>query len=185
MHTRTTTGCSRSFTALAHVAAAAHSSNEFSASKLQAFNIWIGSIANAMNEAELERRGIATVVCAARGLMTVQPCTDDSHTHRYASLELADSPNQVLVTPELDEALAIIDPHGAPVLVFCAQGRSRSVAVVAAALMRRAHMSRAEALDAIYAVRPSAQINLGFFIQLASLASAASAAPVDDSSAPR
>jgi len=131
-----------------------------------------------MDEAELERRGIAAVVCAARGLMTVEPCTDTDHVvHRYATLDLADSPTAALVTPELDEALLLIDPRGPPVLVFCVQGRSRSVAVVAAALMRRANMSRTEALEAIYAVRPSAQINLGFFVQLGLLPLPGSVSP--------
>jgi len=56
------------------------------------------------------------------------------------------------------------------VLVHCFQGKSRSVTVVAGYLMMHHGYSFEDALDTIRKVRPCAQPNLGFAMQLRKLA---------------
>ena len=69
----------------------------------------------------------------------------------------------------LEGAVAYLDAaltSGGRVCAFCHDGRSTAPAVVAFYLMRRRQMSLAAALDAIYAARPDAQPNVGFWQRL-------------------
>ena len=82
------------------------------------------------------------------------PVADDVHAPLHEHLEGA--------VAYLDAALT----SGGRVCAFCHDGRSTAPAVVAFYLMRRRQMSLAAALDAIYAVRPDAQPNVGFWQRL-------------------
>ena len=133
--------------------------------------LWIGAVSDAIDEEQLRAHGITTLVCVARGLLKVSPCPLNAHrgSHRYALLSLVDSPEETLFTPILEELFRFLDEAlrtGGEILVFCVKGQSRSVAVVAAYLMRRFGMSRSEALGVIYSARKQAQVSLSFFAQL-------------------
>ncbi|XP_043696799.1 dual specificity protein phosphatase 1-like isoform X2 [Telopea speciosissima] len=68
-----------------------------------------------------------------------------------------------------DECFDFIDEAkrlGGGVLVHCFVGRSRSVTVVVAYLMKKYHMSLSQALELVRSKRPQAAPNSGFMLQL-------------------
>lgn len=76
------------------------------------------------------------------------------------------------ITEALEEALSIIDrvaATGGKILVYCHEGRSRSVSVCLAYFITRDRMSLADALGLIKSRRPEVQPNAGFLRQLMAL----------------
>lgn len=82
------------------------------------------------------------------------PIADDMHAPLHEHLQGA--------AEFIDAALAA----GGRVCAFCIDGRSTAPAVLAFYLMRHRQLSLADALDAIAAVRPDAQPNVGFWQRL-------------------
>lgn len=92
----------------------------------------------------------------------------DMEWHR---IPLEDTQDQD-ISAALEEALRIIDrvaAAGGKVLVYCHEGRSRSVSVCLAYLITRKDMSLADALSFVKSHRPEAQPNAGFQRQLMAL----------------
>lgn len=92
----------------------------------------------------------------------------DIEWHRIPLLDVEDQD----ITEALDEGLSIIDrvaAAGGKVLVYCHQGRSRSVSICLAYFITRERMPLADALSFIKAHRPEVQPNAGFLRQLMAL----------------
>jgi protein-tyrosine phosphatase len=91
--------------------------------------------------------------------------------HRRMIWRLADKIDTEFLCDELIQVLDNIDQsisiYHQPCLVHCAQGQSRSVAVCAAYLLSRNHVTTLEdALDGIRKIRPQAEPNIGFLAAL-------------------
>ncbi|CAD7955646.1 unnamed protein product [Amoebophrya sp. A25] len=89
----------------------------------------------------------------------------------FLSVSWIDSAKQVLTRDDLETCLRFIDANlskGRSVLVHCAQGRSRSSAVVVAYLAAKLQISIREALRQVQAKRRMAQPNPNFIDQLQS-----------------
>lgn len=92
----------------------------------------------------------------------------DMEWHR---LPLHDTEDQD-ITGVLDEGLRIIDrvaATGGKVLVYCFEGRSRSVSLCLAYFITRERMPLADALSLVKSHRPEANPNAGFLRQLMAL----------------
>jgi protein-tyrosine phosphatase len=88
----------------------------------------------------------------------------DGQSHVHWTLK--DNIKSNFLCNDLIRILSVIDTCR-PVLVHCAKGLSRSVAVCAAWFMSRRHCSTLqEAMDVIRIVRPHANPNLGFIASL-------------------
>ncbi|KAI5065217.1 hypothetical protein GOP47_0019912 [Adiantum capillus-veneris] len=87
---------------------------------------------------------------------------------KYKSVQVRDSAD-VDLGEHFDECFAFIDEarqSGGSVLVHCFAGKSRSVTVVVAYLMKTYGMNFTEALDLVRSKRPQAAPNPGFILQL-------------------
>ncbi|CAL5337737.1 unnamed protein product [Camellia sinensis] len=85
------------------------------------------------------------------------------------SLNVVPDREDVNIAQYFDECFNFIDEAkrtGGGVLVHCFVGRSRSVTIVVAYLMKKHNMSASEALDLVRSKRPMASPNSGFMLQL-------------------
>lgn len=125
--------------------------------------LFVGSVGAAHNRDGLRAAGITHVLCVAVGL----PCPYPAD-FKYATVEVHDTPEADLSTHFtacfgfIAEALAA----GGGVFIHCFAGRSRSVTVLTAFLMRQQHLTLQAALALVHAVRPFACPNSGFMRQL-------------------
>merc|ERR1712224_84796 len=133
--------------------------------------LFVGSAAAASAPQDVMRRlGIKcmlnmTTDLAELGASELGP---DMEWHR---IPLQDTQDQD-ISDALEEALRIVDrveATGGKVLVYCFEGRSRSVSVCLAYLITRKGMSLADALSFVQSHRPEAQPNAGFQRQLMAL----------------
>lgn len=89
----------------------------------------------------------------------------------YHRIPLQDTEDQD-ITDALDKGLRIIDriaAAGGKVLVYCHEGRSRSVSFCLAYFITRDRMSLADALSFVKSLRPEINPNAGFLRQLMTL----------------
>jgi atypical dual specificity phosphatase len=127
--------------------------------------IYIGSIGSAYSRDSLTASGITHVLCVAAN---IEPKHSDIVAHMCISVR--DAPEEKLID-RFDECFAFIDDalSASPthrVLVHCFQGKSRSATVVTAYLMRSRAIDFSASLALLREVRPAAQPNLGFAMQL-------------------
>lgn len=130
---------------------------------LVAQNLYVGSIGAAHNKDGLLRAGITHVLCVAGGLPQSY-----SDTFKYMTVEVSDCPTED-ITSHFERSFAFISEaidSGKGCLVHCFAGKSRSVTVVLAYLMRTQRCTLQAALAAVQAVRPIAGPNAGFMEQL-------------------
>lgn len=125
--------------------------------------LYLGSIGAAYNKDELLKLKITHILSVANMVESAYPSD-----FRYKQIEVRDS-TDVDLEEHFDECFAFIDEArqsvGA-VLVHCFAGRSRSVTVVVAYLMKTYGMSFLQALDLVRSKRPQAAPNPGFILQL-------------------
>ncbi|KAK3160895.1 hypothetical protein QOZ80_1BG0067280 [Eleusine coracana subsp. coracana] len=100
--------------------------------------LYLGSVGAAMNKEALNNLNITHVLIVARSLNPSFPAE-----FNYKKVEVLDSPDTDL-SKHFDECFSFIDEAistGGNVLVHCFAGRSRSVTIVVAYLMKKHRMS--------------------------------------------
>ena len=128
--------------------------------------LFVGSYGSVQNPQILSGFGITHVLCVAEGL----GASDVLSTHGFECLDLGvpDSPDYRIESLFIP-AFAFINSareHGGKVLVHCFQGKSRSVTICCAYLMKYFEMGFVPALDLIRQSRKNAAPNLGFIVAL-------------------
>lgn len=127
--------------------------------------LFLGSVGAASNKSVLKNLNITHVLLVANALEPAYP-----RDFKYKQVEVLDSVDTNLAQ-HFEECFSFIDEakrEGGGVLVHCFAGRSRSVTVILAYLMRTHHMSLSEALELVRSKRPQAAPNQGFLLQLQS-----------------
>lgn len=146
-------------------------------------HIFIGSIGAAENLPELRRLGVTHIICAASNLTPKFP-----EEFKYLSFNLLDNGSSRLDScfepcfKFIEESLVLrscVTPHTKTelnpaaqehskggVLIHCFQGKSRSVALLVAYLMKSQNIPFLTALDLVREKRPIAQPNPNFALQL-------------------
>lgn len=125
--------------------------------------IFLGSIGAAHNKDELINHKITHILSVANMVEALYPSE-----FKYKQIEVRDSAD-VDLEEHFDDCFAFIDEarqSGGAVLVHCFAGRSRSVTVVVAYLMKTYGMNFSQAFDLVRAKRPQATPNPGFVVQL-------------------
>jgi len=125
--------------------------------------LYLGSVGAANNKSELKRLNITHILTVANSLPPTHP-----NDFVYKIINIPDR-EDVNIENYFDECFAFIDEAkrtGGGVLVHCFVGKSRSVTVVVAYLMKKHGMSVSEALKHVKNKRPIASPNSGFMLQL-------------------
>ncbi|GMH20011.1 hypothetical protein Nepgr_021852 [Nepenthes gracilis] len=125
--------------------------------------LFLGSLAAANNKSVLKSLNITHILTVAS---SISPAHPDDFTCK--SIEAKDSEDTNLAQ-YFDECFNFIDEAkkmGGGVLVHCFVGRSRSVTIVVAYLMKKHGMTLSDALELVRSKRPQASPNAGFIKQL-------------------
>ena len=125
--------------------------------------LFVGSVGCAYNRTKLDENGITHILCVASSVKSKYP-----ETYCYHRIDLEDDPSEN-IDRHFQECFDFINTArdiGGKVLVHCYQGKSRSVALICAYLMREYRLRFQEALSLVRQVRPIAQPNIGFMAAL-------------------
>lgn len=125
--------------------------------------LFLGSVGTANNKDALKSLNITHILTVAGKLPPAHP-----GDFVYKIIDVIDK-EDVNLKQYFDECFDFIDEakrHGRGVLVHCFAGKSRSVTVVVAYLMKTLRMSLSEALQHVKSKRPQAAPNPGFIRQL-------------------
>lgn len=125
--------------------------------------LYLGSRAAALNKVELKRLNITHILTVAASIPPAYP--DDFN---YKVVRVVDNEDTNLAQ-YFEECFDFIDEAkriGGGVLVHCFVGRSRSVTIVVAYLMKKHRMTLRQALEHVKSKRPQAAPNSGFIKQL-------------------
>ncbi|GAV60919.1 DSPc domain-containing protein/Myb_DNA-bind_3 domain-containing protein [Cephalotus follicularis] len=125
--------------------------------------LFLGSVGAANNKDELKRLNVTHILTVANSLVPMHP-----NDFVYKVVEVSDREDTNL-RQHFDECFGFIDEtrrQGAGVLVHCFAGRSRSVTIIVAYLMKRHGMSLSQSLEHVRNRRPRASPNSGFICQL-------------------
>ncbi|XXG83478.1 hypothetical protein AAC387_Pa10g1218 [Persea americana] len=126
-------------------------------------DVFLGSVGVASNKDALKNLDVTHILIVARSLEPAYP-----NDFIYKKIEVLDSPDTNL-EQHFDECFNFIDEAkrlGGRVLVHCFAGKSRSVTIVVAYLMKKYHKSLSQALDLVRSKRPQMAPNQGFMLQL-------------------
>ncbi|KAM7280330.1 hypothetical protein ACFE04_007464 [Oxalis oulophora] len=125
--------------------------------------LFLGSVGAANNKDELKNLNITHILTMANSLPPAYPTG-----FLYKVVNVADREDTNL-RQYFDECFAFIDEaktQGGGALVHCFVGRSRSVTIVVAYLMKKHGLSLSQALEHVKTRRPQACPNTGFITQL-------------------
>ncbi|XP_068658878.1 dual specificity protein phosphatase 1-like [Aristolochia californica] len=125
--------------------------------------LFLGSVGVACNKELLKSLNVTHVLVVAQSLEPAHPSD-----FIYKKVEVLDSPD-TNIEQYFSECFDYIDEAkrtGGGVLVHCFAGRSRSVTIILAYLMKKHHMSLAQALNFVKSKRPEISPNHGFISQL-------------------
>lgn len=125
--------------------------------------LYLGSVGGANNKSALKSLNVTHILTVASSLAPTHP-----NDFIYKIIDIPDR-EDVNIAQYFDECFNFIDEAkrmGGGVLVHCFVGRSRSVTIVVAYLMKKHNMSVSEALDLVRSKRPMASPNSGFMLQL-------------------
>lgn len=125
--------------------------------------LYLGSIGAALNKGLLQNLNVTHILSVVNAVDIPFP-----HDFKYLRIEVLDSA-EVDLAQHFNTCFSFIDEArmaGGGVLVHCFAGRSRSVTVVVAYLMRTYGMRLAQALAHVTSRRKVAQPNPGFLRQL-------------------
>eukprot|EP00965_Chrysotila_dentata_P262103 6214470-Pleurochrysis_carterae.AAC.1 len=125
--------------------------------------VYVGAHINSKSKGWLLRHGITHVVNATPSAPCHHPdlCT-------YLRVPVQDVDNEGIEAwfEHVCDFIVAAHARGGSVLIHCMMGRSRSVTLAAAFLMRQTGASYTQAIQAIRSVRPSARLNAGFLRKL-------------------
>ncbi|XP_020228552.1 dual specificity protein phosphatase 1 isoform X2 [Cajanus cajan] len=125
--------------------------------------LYLGSIASAFNKLHLKNHNITHILTVASRIKPPHPAD-----FVYKLINVVDKNHEDL-KQHFNECFDFIDEAkrlGGGVLVHCFAGKSRSVTVVIAYLMKTRGMSFNEAWQHVRTIRPAALPNAGFILQL-------------------
>jgi len=125
--------------------------------------LFVGSIGTAYSLSEILKHGIDHVLCLSN---KSRLCFPDKLT--YLKVDVTDSPDED-ITQHFDVCFNFIErakSKGGKCLVHCFQGKSRSIAICCAYLIKTLGLSLEEALSTIKSLRPLAEPNSGFVKKL-------------------
>lgn len=125
--------------------------------------LYVGSIQTAKNKEELKRLNITHILTVANYMIPLYP-----NEFVYKIINVPDK-QDADIKQYFDDCINFIDEAkrtGGGVLVHCVVGKSRSVTIVVAYLMKKQGMSKSEALQHVRSKRPIASPNPGFRVQL-------------------
>ncbi|KAK9664830.1 hypothetical protein RND81_14G071700 [Saponaria officinalis] len=125
--------------------------------------LFLGSLGAANNKPGLKRLNITHILTVAGSLAPAHP-----RDFTYKVIEVMDR-EETNLAQYFDECIDFIDEakrSGGGVLVHCFVGRSRSVTVVLAYLIKKRGMTLSEAFEHVKSKRPQASPNAGFLKQL-------------------
>ena len=128
--------------------------------------LFLGSLVAASNKDELKSRNVTHVLTVANSLKPAHPSD-----FVYKVVPVADR-EETNLSQYFDECINFIDEakrQGGGVLVHCFVGKSRSVTIILAYLIKKRGMSFSQALDHVKSKRPQASPNAGFILQLMEL----------------
>ena len=114
--------------------------------------IAIGNYLESQDEALVAHHGFKSVLSLDGSMLKLEPsCSPFSEVRAYSLIDGAGNDPDLFL--RILKTLSILVRDHSPVLVHCHAGRSRSVVVVAAFLMRRAGLDASAALDQVRAKR--------------------------------
>ncbi|KAJ6794973.1 putative dual specificity protein phosphatase 1B [Iris pallida] len=125
--------------------------------------LFLGSVGVALNKEALKNLNITHVLIVAKSL---DPAFPNDFT--YKKIDVLDTSDTNL-KEHFEECFDFIDSarkDGGGVLVHCFAGRSRSVTIILAYLMKKHRMSLSHALELVRSKRPQVGPNPGFMLQL-------------------
>nr|XP_043623968.1 dual specificity protein phosphatase 1-like [Erigeron canadensis] len=124
--------------------------------------LYLGSVGAANNKTHLKRLNVTHILTVATSLLPAYP-TDFT----YKVIDVTDKA-EADIAQFFDECFTFINEGKrlGGVLVHCFVGRSRSVTIVVAYLMKKHGMSLSEALNLVKSKRSAAAPNSGFMLQL-------------------
>ncbi|XP_059650015.1 dual specificity protein phosphatase 1-like [Cornus florida] len=125
--------------------------------------LFLGSLAAANNKRVLKCLNVTHILTVASSMAPAHP--DD---FKYKTIEVLDR-EDIHIAQYFNECVEFIEEAkrtGGGVLVHCFVGRSRSVTIVVAYLMKKHGMSVSQALEHVKSRRPMASPNPGFMLQL-------------------
>ncbi|KAJ4968920.1 hypothetical protein NE237_015621 [Protea cynaroides] len=128
--------------------------------------LFLGSVGAASNKNALKSLNITHILTVAN--LSALDWSTHPNDFIYKTINVADR-EDTDIAQYFDECLDFIDEAkglGGGVLVHCFVGRSRSVTVVVAYLMKKYHMSLSQAMEHVRSKRPQAAPNSGFMLQL-------------------
>jgi protein-tyrosine phosphatase len=117
-------------------------------------NVAITNFFSAHSQDVVSEHKVQAILCLDRDLSGGQPAERGLECVRVVPLD--DGPNEVVVFREAVSALQELVARFNRVIVHCRAGRSRSIAVVAAYLMKVRQLEADEALEFVRAKRESA-----------------------------
>ena len=126
-------------------------------------NLWVGAISSSCNREALHEYNIEIIISAFLGSTAEFP-----YDFNYERAKLRDVEDEDILG-DLENLLPIIHKNlleGKGVLCHCQMGRSRSVTIVAAYLIRYKNMTTDEALAFIKSKRTQINPNKGYIDQL-------------------
>ncbi|KAI4378880.1 hypothetical protein MLD38_016302 [Melastoma candidum] len=125
--------------------------------------LFLGSVGAANNKEVLKRLNVTHVLTVANSLKPPHP---DDFTYKVIAVSDREDTN---LRQYFDECFDFIDEanqSGGGALVHCFVGRSRSVTIVVAYMMKKHGMTYLQALEHVKSRRPQACPNSGFVSQL-------------------
>ncbi|XP_040996150.1 dual specificity protein phosphatase 1 [Juglans microcarpa x Juglans regia] len=125
--------------------------------------LFLGSIGAANNKNALKSLNVTHILTVANSLSPAHP-----NDFVYKVINVTDR-EETDIKQYFDESFDFIDEAkrlGGGVLVHCFVGKSRSVTIVVAYLMKKHGMSLSQALEHVKSKRPQAAPNSGFISQL-------------------
>uniref|UniRef100_A0A5B7CFK7 Dual specificity protein phosphatase 1 n=1 Tax=Davidia involucrata TaxID=16924 RepID=A0A5B7CFK7_DAVIN len=125
--------------------------------------LFLGSLGAANNKSTLKSLNVTHILTVANSLAPAHP-----NDFIYKIIDVPDREG-INIAQYFDECFNFIDEAkrmGGGVLVHCFVGRSRSVTMVVAYLMKKHGMSVSQALEHVKSKRPLAAPNSGFMSQL-------------------